>query len=421
MKSPALQELIERGYMHQATDLDNLDTLMSTNTISFYTGFDCTAKSLHVGSLLQIMLMRLLQKHGHRPIIVMGGATTKIGDPSGKEDMRMMLADDAIETNKRSMGRIFNSVLSFTGESGAIMVDNSEWFSEMKYLDMLRICGKHFSVNRMLSLDSVKLRLDREQSLTFLEFNYMILQAYDFVELYKRYNCSLQFGGSDQWGNIVSGIDLGRRLENCRLFGLTTRLITKADGSKMGKTASGAVWLNKDMLSSYDFWQFWRNVDDADVIPFMKIYTEIPLDQIESYASIQGRAINDLKIKLANEITSICHGEDASILAHQASLKLFGKDGASQELGEGSMPRIELESSQLPIKLVDILVSSQLASSRSSGKKLISSGGAYINDIAVEDIARTISADDITSDDRGTKGIKISAGKKKHVMLHIVD
>ena len=327
-KSDFLRVLSDRGFIHQVSEPDQLDALAASSRITAYIGFDCTAPSLHVGSLLPIMMLYWMQQTGHRPIALMGGGTTRVGDPCGKDETRKLLSYDEIEANKRSIREVFGRFLSFgEGGGGATMIDNAEWLAPLNYIDFLRDVGRHFSVNRMLSFDSVKLRLERQQELSFLEFNYMVLQAYDFVELHKRYGCALQMGGSDQWGNIVNGIDLARRVDGAELFGLTSPLIALSDGRKMGKSASGAVWLNAEMLSPYAFWQFWRNAPDADVGRFLKLYTELPLEECDRLAGLGGSEINAAKIVLANEVTRLCHGPGAAAAAEATAREVFEQGG----------------------------------------------------------------------------------------------
>ncbi|MGB1007721.1 MAG: tyrosine--tRNA ligase, partial [Thalassobaculaceae bacterium] len=327
-QSQFLQTMRARGFIHQCTDIDALDALMAARTIPAYIGFDCTADSLHVGSLVQIMMLRWLQRTGHKPIVLMGGGTTKIGDPSGKDDARKLLSEDEIEANKQGIQSIFARYLTFgDGPTDAVMVDNAEWLDQLMYIPFLRKYGAHFSVNRMLSFDSVRLRLEREQTLSFLEFNYMILQAYDFLELRRRYGCMLQIGGSDQWGNIVNGVELTRRVDQQGIFGLTTPLITLASGEKMGKTAQGAVWLNAERRAPYDFWQFWRNTEDADVVRFLRLFTELPIDEIDRLAALRGAEINEAKKALANAVTTLAHGADVARVAEDTARRTF-EDGA---------------------------------------------------------------------------------------------
>ncbi len=407
---PVLQELYDRGYIHQCTDLQNLNKLLakkSDSIISCYVGFDCTAKSLHVGSLMQIMIMRLMQKHGYKPIILLGGATTLIGDPSDKDEMRKMRSSQEIEENKTSIAKIFYKLLEYDGKSSAVFVDNKEWLQDIKYLDFLRNYGRYFSINRMLTFDSVRIRLERQQPLTFLEFNYMLLQAYDFVELYRRYNCHLQFGGSEQWSNILSGIDLGRRVENCELFGITTPLVTTEGGVKMGKTVSGAIWLNDDMISSYDFWQFWRNTPDIDVIKFLKIYTDLSLNEIDDLEN--SCEINDIKIILANQVTALCHGQKAAELSAKTAEETFNNKEISDNL-----PKFFLTKEELPTPLYKLLVLSRLCESNSSAKKLILGKGARINHEIIDDENFFVTIDAF---DNNCTNLMISSGKKRHAII----
>ncbi len=419
LKSPFLKELIERGFLYQCTNLEGLDQILSKTKISAYLGFDCTATSLHVGSLMQIMLLRLLEKHGHTPIVLLGGATTRIGDPSDKQEMRKMLSLEDIEKNKNSISKIFYKTLD---RDKFKIADNADWLTGLKYLDFLRDYGCHFSINRMLSFDSVKLRLEREQPLTFLEFNYMLLQAYDFVELNRRHNCRLQFGGSEQWGNIVSGIDLSRRIKAItnedkdgseELFGITTPLITTAGGAKMGKTAKGAVWLNDDMLSPYDFWQFWRNVDDADVGRFLRIYSELPISEIESLEKLHGKDINEAKIVLANTITSICHGKDAATQAFETATLTF----TMGEIGT-DIPIYELHKKDYPtgVLLYHLLVMTKLSQSNTASRNLIKGKGVRIDDIMHDDEKYTIQFEKFNHKNE----FKLSVGKKEHLLVKII-
>ena len=410
LKSEFLQILTERGFIHQATDMESLDKKMSKGTISAYIGFDCTASSLHIGSLVQIMMLRWLQKTGHKPIALMGGGTTKIGDPSGRDESRKMLTQDGITANMNSIRTIFENLLSFgDGETDAAMVNNDDWLSGLKYIEFLRDIGPHFTINRMMTFDSVKLRLDREQPLTFLEFNYMILQAYDFMELAKRHNCVLQLGGSDQWGNIVNGIELARRINGHGLYGVTTPLITTADGKKMGKTAAGAVWLNEAQLPAYDFWQFWRNTQDADVGKFMKLFTDLPMDEIAKYEALEGAEINEAKILLANEVTKLCRGTDAAKGAEATAKETFENKGAGSDL-----PTIEVATSALTagLNIVDLFIEAGLGASKGEVRRLIKQGGAKLN-------GQKISAEDltVTVDDLADGQIKLSAGKKRHALV----
>ncbi|RJF81971.1 tyrosine--tRNA ligase [Azospirillum cavernae] len=409
--SDFLRTLQERGFIHQCTDLAALDERAQKGPIVAYIGFDCTADSLHVGSLLPIMMLRWLQKTGHKPIVLMGGGTTRIGDPSGRDEARQLLTDEVIASNMAGIKRIFGRYLTFgDGPTDAVMVNNADWLDGLKYIEMLRDVGRHFSINRMLSFDSVKLRLDREQSLTLLEFNYMILQAYDFVELNRRLGCALQMGGSDQWGNIINGVELGRRADGAELFGLTTPLLTTSSGAKMGKTAAGAVWLTGDKLSSYDFWQYWRNTEDADVGRFLRLYTELPLDEVARLESLPGAEINEAKKILANAVTALAHGEEAAREAAETARRAF-EEGAAAE----GLPTIEIARSDLDagIAVVDLLVSAGLAASKGEARRLIKGNGIKLNDVAVSDEAAKASAADLNAD----SAVKLSAGKKRHVLV----
>jgi tyrosyl-tRNA synthetase len=400
--SKLLRLLDERGYIHQATDAAALDALASKQIVPGYIGFDATAPSLHVGSLVQIMLLRRMQQAGHKPIVLMGGGTSKIGDPSFKDEARKMLTTDLIGDNIASIKRIFERFLVFgDGPTDAVMLDNAEWLDALEYIPFLRDVGQHFSINRMLSFDSVKLRLDREQSLSFLEFNYMILQAYDFMELSRRAGCRLQMGGSDQWGNIVNGIELARRMDGTEVFGVTTPLITTADGSKMGKTVSGAVWLHEDQLPAYDYWQFWRNTDDRDVGRFLRLFTDLPLDEIARLEALKGSEINVAKIALANAATEMCRGTDAATAAAETARKTF-EDGSAGE----DLPVADVHGH---ISLIDALVSLNFVSSKKEARRMIQGGGARVDGEAVSDENMVITPTPAP--------IKISAGKKKHGLL----
>lgn len=402
-KSDLLRLLDERGHIYQQTDATGLDALAKQESITAYIGFDCTGPCLHVGSLVQIMTLRRLQKTGHKPIVIMGGGTTKIGDPSDKTEARPMLDDAAIEANKLSILRIFERFLTFgEGPTDAIMVDNAEWLDRLEYIPFLRDAGRHFSINRMLTLESVKQRLDREQSLSFLEFNYMILQAYDFLELYRRYGCRLQCGGSEQWSNIIAGVDLTRRMEQAELFGITSPLVTTADGAKMGKTVNGAVWLHEDFLPNYDYWQFWRNTDDRDVGKFLRLFTELPLDEITRLESLGGSEINQAKIVLANEATAMCRGGEAANEAATTARNLFEQGNAG-----GDLPVIDVAGGS--VTLVDALVSIGFAASKGEARRLITGGGARLDGEQIGDENHIIAA--------ASANIRISAGKKKHGIL----
>jgi tyrosyl-tRNA synthetase len=396
--SSLLRLLDERGYIHQMTDAEGFDALAAKQVVPGYIGFDATAPSLHVGSLVQIMLLRRLQQAGHKPIVVMGGGTTKIGDPSGKDESRQLLTSERIDANIASIRTVFEKLLTFgDGPTDAVMVNNDDWLSELGYVELLREVGPHFTINRMLSFDSVKLRLDREQPLTFLEFNYMILQAYDFRELALRHACRLQMGGSDQWGNIINGIELTRRMEGRELFGVTTPLLTTADGAKMGKTAAGAVWLNEDALPAWDFWQYWRNADDRDVGKF----PDLPLDEIARLESLEGSEINAAKVVLASEVTRLCRGDEAAKAAESTASATFAGGGLGAEL-----PVLAVAAGG--ISLIDALVGIGFAASRGEAKRLIAGGGARIDGDVISDEAAHIA---VKSD------VRISSGKKKHGIL----
>ena len=411
-KSEFLKTLISRGYMHQATNLDGLDRLAEQQPISAYIGFDCTANSLHVGSLIQIMMLRLLQRTGHKPIVLMGGGTTKVGDPSGKDEARPLLSDQDIEQNKQGIKKIFEKYLTFgDGPTDALMVDNAEWLDQLAYIRFLRDFGSHFSINRMMGMESVKLRLERKQNLSFLEFNYAILQAYDFLELRRRYGCSLQMGGSDQWGNIVSGVDLTRRVDQQEIFGLTSPLITTASGAKMGKTAAGAIWLNEDRLPVFDFWQFWRNTEDQDVGRFLRLFTELPESEITKLEALEGAEINQAKIILANEVTSLCHGADAARQAEQTARQSF-----SQGVIAEGLPTLDINKAGMAsLSVIDAFVQSGLAASKGEVRRLIRGGGARLNNQAISDEDRLLLADDFDTDGRA----QIAAGKKRRAILQL--
>ena len=409
--SELIRTYIERGYVHQITNDLGLDQRATEQTIPAYIGFDCTADSLHVGSLVQIMMLRILQRTGHKPIVLMGGGTTKVGDPSGKDAARPLLSDQDIENNKQGILQVFEKYLTFgDGPTDAIMVDNAEWLDNLAYIRFLRDFGPHFSINRMLGMESVKLRLDREQPLSFLEFNYAILQAYDFMELRRRYGCVLQMGGSDQWGNIVTGIDLTRRVDSQEVFGLTSPLITTASGAKMGKTADGAIWLNADRLSPFQFWQFWRNTEDADVERFLSLFTELPMDEVRRLGALEGADINEAKIILANEATTLCHGPDAAAEAMQTAQQTFADGGA----GDG-LPQISLSAEEADgLGMIAALVKVGFAKSNGEARRLIRGGGARLNDVAVNDEDHVMQGADF-----GDGRAKISAGKKRHALIVI--
>ena len=410
-ESQFMQLMHDRNFIHQVTDETELDAMMDRGRVTAYIGFDCTADSLHVGSLVQIMMLRHLQKCGHRPIVLMGGGTTKVGDPSGKDDARQLLNDENIKHNKEGIRKIFEKYLVFgDGPTDALMVDNDEWLSNLDYIRFLREYGRHFSVNRMLSFDSVKLRLDREQPLSFLEFNYMILQAYDFLELQRRHNCILQMGGSDQWGNIINGVELVRRVDQKSIFGLTTPLVTTASGEKMGKSASGAIWLNSDRLSPYEFWQFWRNTEDGDVGRFLRLFTEIPLVEITKLEMLKGSELNEAKKILASEITKLCHGLNASESAASTAQKIF-----EEGLLGADLPAILIDTKQLEqgLWIIEALKQAEFIKSNGEGRRLINNGGVRLNDVVVENEGQKILISDANSD--GV--IKLSSGKKRHALL----
>lgn len=411
-KSEFLQEMITRGFLQDCTDLQGLDEKLLEGCMPAYIGFDATADSLHIGSLIQIMMLRWLQRTGHKPLPLMGGGTTKIGDPSGKDESRQLITTEIINDNINGIQKVFEKYLSF-GESStdAKIINNAEWLDKLNYIEFLRDIGKHFTINRMISMESVKLRLDREQPLTFLEFNYMLLQAYDFMELNNRYDVSLQMGGSDQWGNIVNGIDLTRRLNKKSVFGLTTPLLTKADGSKMGKSANGAIWLNSDKLSPYEFWQFWRNTLDADVGKFLKLFTELPVSECERLGSLEGQEINEAKIILANEVTKLCHGEEAAINSNKTARKVFTEDGSDENL-----PTLEISNLEIidGISFTQALVRTGLVSSGKEAKRIIAGGGAKLNDKVINDAGYMLNAAELH------KTPKISASKKKHALIKVI-
>ena len=410
--SEFLKTLKARGYIAQCTDDEALDDKANKGIITGYIGYDCTAPSLHVGNLISILMLRHLQRAGHRPIIVIGGGTTKVGDPSGKDESRQLLTQDKIDKNKKTIRATFERFLTFgDGPTDAIMVDNDDWLSGLNYVEFLRDYGRHFSVNRMMSFDSVRLRLDREQPLSFLEFNYMILQAYDFLELNRRYACSLQMGGSDQWGNIVSGIELTRRCDQNTVFGLTTNLLTTSSGAKMGKTAKGSVWLNDDMLSVYDYWQFWRNTEDADVCRFLRLFTELPLNEIGRLEKLEGVELNDAKKILATEATAMCHGREAAEKAEATAQETFEGGGASVDL-----PTVNIDASQLSegLGLLEAFVIAGLAKSNGEARRLVQGGGAKVNDNVQDDIAAMLTETDVQGG-----SIKLSFGKKRHVLLRL--
>ena len=411
-KSDFLKIMIERGFVAECTDYEGLDNSILNGNIAAYIGFDATAQSLHVGSLIQIMMLRWLQKTGGQPITLMGGGTTKVGDPSFRADERPLLSETQIEGNISGIKKVFSAYLDY-GEkpNDALMINNDEWLSNLNYLEFLRDIGRHFSVNRMLSFESVKSRLDREQSLSFLEFNYMILQAYDFYELNKRYNCKLQMGGSDQLGNIINGMELTRRISDERVFGLTSPLLTTSDGKKMGKSQDGAIWLNANMLSPYEFWQFWRNTTDADVARFLKLYTELPLEECSRLEKLEGSEVNDAKIILANEVTALLHGRDAALTAAQTSSEVFEKGGIGEDLPTISFRENEISDG---VPIVQAFVKAGLAKSGKEAKRLIAENGARLDDKLVTNTNLVLTAKMLT------KPVKLSAGKKRHALVTLL-
>src|ERR1700704_3641650 len=410
-KSDFLNILQERGFIHQCSDFEGLDALAAKGQATAYVGYDCTAPSLHIGNYLTMMMLHWLQESGNKPITLMGGGTTMVGDPSGKDESRAIRSVAEIEANKASIRGVFAKVLRYgTGHSDAIMLDNAEWLTKLNWIEMLRDIGRHFSVNRMLAMDSVKLRLERDQEMSFIEFNYMILQAYDYAVLNKRYDCRLQMGGSDQWGNIVNGIDLGRRMGTPQLHALTTPLITTSSGEKMGKTASGAVWLNADMKSPYEYWQFWRNTNDADVARFLKLFTTLPLDEIERLAALRGAEINEAKKALADAATALLHGADAAAVAAETARQTFEEGAIAENLPSVEISRAELEAG---VGVLALFVRAGLVASNGEARRQIKGGGLRVNDVAVTDEKMILKPADLTPE--GV--IKLSLGKKRHVLL----
>ncbi|MGA9408890.1 MAG: tyrosine--tRNA ligase [Roseobacter sp.] len=410
-KSDFVSVMMERGFLADCTDYQGLDDALMSGVQPAYIGFDATAPSLHVGSLIQIMMLRWLQKTGHKPITLMGGGTTKVGDPSFRADERPLLSPESIDDNIAGIKKVFSAYIEYSdAPNGALMLNNAEWLDDLNYLDFLRDIGRHFSINRMLSFESVKSRLDREQSLSFLEFNYMILQAYDFLELNRRYGCILQMGGSDQWGNIVNGIDLTRRVIDGEVYGLTSPLLTTSDGKKMGKSQSGAIWLDQDMLSAYEFWQFWRNTSDADVGRFLKLYTEMPVDECDRLGALEGAEINEAKIRLANEVTGLLHGADAAVAAEATAREVFEKGGVGDDL-----PTLTLSADEVGdgISIVQLIVRSGLAGSGKEAKRLIAENGARLDDAPLTNAGLML--------DQGAlrAPIKLSAGKKRHALVQL--
>jgi tyrosyl-tRNA synthetase len=417
-RSEFVRAVSARGFVHQATDLEALDRLAASERITGYIGFDCTADSLHVGNLVGIMLLRWLQRTGHRPIVLIGGGTSKVGDPSGKDESRQLLDDATIAANVAGIRRSFEGFLSFGDAPGdALLVNNADWLDGLPYIAFLRDYGRHFTVNRMLTFDSVRQRLEREQPLTFLEFNYMVMQAYDFLELARRHDCRLQMGGSDQWGNIVNGVELGRRADGCELFGLTTPLITTASGAKMGKTAQGAIWLNDDRLSNFDYWQYWRNVDDADVGRFLRLFTDLPLAEIERLERLEGAEINEAKKILASEATRLCRGADAAAEAAQATGAIFERKVLDGLRPGEALPTVEVARSELGrgVSVVELFRRSGLVASNGEARRLIRGGGARLNEAKVEDEAMQVGIADLV-DDR----LLLSAGRKRHAWVRAV-
>ena len=426
LRSEFLRTLVERGFLHQCTDLEGLDAAAASGCVTGYIGFDATADSLHVGSLIQIMMLRHMQRTGHRPVVLMGGGTTKVGDPSGKDKSRQLLSNAHIAANIAGIRRVFERFLDF-GADAALMADNSDWLDALHYIPFLREYGRHFSVNRMLGFESVKQRLDREQPLSFLEFNYMVLQAYDFLELGRRHGCRLQMGGSDQWGNIVCGVELGRRASGLALYGLTSPLLATASGAKMGKTADGAVWLNPDRFSPYEYWQYWRNTEDADVGRFLRLFTELPLDEIARLEALDGAEINEAKAILATEATTLCHGREAAEAAAQTARRTFGPAAGVQASGAGAAPdaganvtAVDLPSVEIPrarldagIPVYELMREAGLAKSNGEARRLIRGGGARVNDERFRDETGTVGADDMNPDG----AIKLSAGRKRHALV----
>ena len=410
-KSDFLNVLAARGFIHQVSEPEALDALARSSTITAYIGFDCTAPSLHVGSLLPIMMLHWLQHTGHRPIALMGGGTTRVGDPSGKDESRRLLTDDAINNNLEGIRAVFSRFLKFgDGKTDAVMANNADWLNTLNYIDLLRDVGRHFSINRMLAFNSVKLRLERQQELSFLEFNYMILQAYDFAELFRRYGCVLQMGGSDQWGNIVNGIDLGRRLHNAQLFALTSPLLTTSSGAKMGKTAAGAVWLNADQVSPYEYWQYWRNTEDADVARFLKLFTVLPLEEIDRLAALKGAEINEAKKILATEATALLHGKAAAVEAAASARTTFEQGGLGTSLPTVEVPRAELKAG---IGVLAAFVKAGFAASNGEVRRAIANNAIMVNDTRITDDKAAIGEGDVTAEG----AIKLSLGRKRHVLI----
>jgi tyrosyl-tRNA synthetase len=402
-----IDEFTARGYFYQATNLEALKELTGKQKIAAYIGFDCTAKSLHVGNMMQIMILRLLQKHGHKPIVLVGGATTKIGDPTGKDEMRKILSEEDLQSNINGIVKSLSKFIKFgTGPSDAILLNNNDWLSKIGYIEFLQDCGRHISINKMLTMDSVKTRLERQQPLTFLEFNYMLMQGYDFCHLNKHHNCVLQMGGSDQWGNIISGVDLCHKAFGKEVYGMTTPLLTTSSGVKMGKSIGGAVWINEDMLPPYDYFQYWRNTEDADVVRFAKLYSEWDSDEITEFTKLSESNINEAKKQLAHRLTVLCHGQDAADSAMETAKLIFEQGGVG-----GDIPIYNADLSE-PIPAYELFFNAGLAESKSEARKLIRGGGARINDVKIEDENMLVNSSDIIN-----HGIKLSAGKKKHILV----
>ncbi len=413
-RSAFIRDAVDRGFIHQCTDLEALDALCAAGPVTAYIGFDCTAPSLHAGSLVPIMLLRLFQAHGHKPIPLMGGGTTRVGDPSGKDESRKLLTDQDIEANLHGIRKVFDHFLTFgEGPTDAEMVNNADWLDGLEYIPFLRDIGRHFSVNRMLTFESVKMRLEREQPLSFLEFNYMLLQAYDFLELSRRFDVRLQMGGSDQWGNIVAGVELARRVDQVQVYGLTTPLLTTASGAKMGKTAAGAIWLDGERLSPYQYWQFWRNTDDLDVGPFLRLFTELPLARIAEMEAAEGAGINEAKVALANAATALLHGEEAAAAAAETARRTFAEGAAGEDLPTVTVDRAELTAG---VAAFELFQRAGLAASKGEARKLIRGGGAKLNNATITDEGRVIGAGDL--DAGGT--LKLSAGKKRHALVKTI-
>jgi len=409
-KSDFLRVLQERGFIHQLSDAEGLDALAAKGEAIAYVGYDCTAPSLHIGHLLSIMMLHWFQQTGNKPIALMGGGTTRVGDPSGRDETRKLLTYEQIDANKESIKGTFSKFITFgDGKKDAVMADNAEWLAKLNYIEMLREVGRYFSINRMLTMDSVRMRLEREQELSFIEFNYMILQSYDYVELAKRYGCNLQMGGSDQWGNIVNGIDLGRRMGTHQLYALTCPLLTTASGAKMGKTAAGAVWLNADLLSPYDYWQYWRNTEDADVGRFLKLFTLLPLDEVARLSALQGQEINEAKKILATEATALIHGRDNAVAASETARQTFEEGSIADNLPTVEIPQAELTG----IGVVAAFVRAGLVASNGEARRQIKGGGLRVNDTVVTDEKQTLTSADMTQNG----AIKLSMGKKRHVLL----